>query len=1035
MTSCIPKEQCAAARRLSQAWLRRPQLEQLEDRLVPSIPDGTLLVATAPSSFASTDQSEFPTGIIGVNPSTGAQAPISLGGLFALPTYIAEGPDQQLYVTDLRAFGTGAVIRVDPVSGQQTVVAKGGFLNGPSAIVYVDGSLYVADTGDGSGNVHNLVKIDPNTGTQTIIISDNATGGFTVPVGMAPAGGDNVYLADEPGGYAGNSTGQVWEINLDTGAQTLFSQGGLFNHPVDVAVDPSGNIIVANTGGPANDVAGSIFRINPQTRAQSLITTFGPYSGTDSIAVGENGTIFVGAIAAGSNPGAVIAVNPNTGAQSSLTTAGNLSQVEGMQIFHAFAQPAATATTVTSSANPQIAGQPVRWTATVTAATGAVNFVNFESGDFSQTASHVGGAIVTSPALSGTYSLELQRNGSVANVEIRQSGTTYYNLPIAYYRFLFEYTANPGEGGVVNFQDTSSGFKAALHLSSTGQLLFYDSSGNLIATGTTTLVSGQVYALSAMIGTGSNAAWQIEINGTVEMSGTGNLGGGNNGSLKLGGNVAYTATYYYDDVAINSQAYPGPVPTGTVQFLVDGSLYGSPVPLSDGTATSTPTSTLSAGSHTVMASYSGDTTYAASTGALSGGQAINTPSTTTVILSSANPSVFGQPLTLTATVSAGPSATGTPTGSVTFLDGGTSLGTAALTSSGQASFTISIPLAVGLHTLTAVYSGDADFSASASLPITQTVDPGTTTTILVSSANPAVFGQPITLTATVSVNAPASGTPTGSVVFVIDGVGQAAVFLVNGTATLTTASLFVGTHTITATYSGDADFGASSSAPLTQAIPCGPNGSFVNALYEDVLNRAPDPNGFAFWVAQLQAGISRAQLATAFWQSAEHRGIEVDQYYQTLLGRNADAAGRQNWVQQLLAGTDESQVIVAFLTSPEFTAEHADNAAFVRALYQILLNRDPAPAEVASWQQDLQSGLSRAAVGYLFLSSDEADRDAVDEDYQNFLGRMESPQEQQGWLLALKNGLAKPSSLPVIFLASDEYQARASSRPCPCTVI
>jgi hypothetical protein len=1033
MTFRILKEWCAAARRLRQPSSCRLQLERLEHRLVPSIADGTLLVATSPSSYASTDQSGFQTGIVGINPSTGGQTPISLGGLFSLPTYIAEGPDQQLYVTDLRAFGTGAIIRIDPNSGQQSVVAEGGALNGPNAIAFVNGSLYVADTGDGSGSVHNIVRIDPNSGAQTVVVPDSATGGFTMPVGMVPAGEDSVYLADEPGGFSGSNTGQLWKVNLDTGAQTLISQGGLFNHPVDVALDPSGNIIVANTGSPANDTAGSIIRIDPQTHAQYLITTFGPFSGTDSVEVGENGTIFVGAIADGSNPASIIAVNPANGAQSTLTSSGDLSLVEGMRVFHTAVQTAATITTLASSANPQAAGQPVSWTATVTASSGAVNFVNFETGDFSQAASHVGGALVTNPALAGTYSLQLQRSGSVANYEVRQSGTTYYNLPTAYYRFLFDYTSNPGEGGVVNFQDTSSGFKAALHLSASGKLLFIDSTGAVLATGTTTLAAGQVYAISAMIGTGSDAVWQILLDGDPEMSGGGNLGSNNNGSLKLGGNSAYTATYYYDDVAINSQAFSGPVPTGSVQFLVDGSPYGTPVVLSDGSAASTPTSTLSAGSHTITASYSGDSTYAPSSGSLAGGQTVITLSTTITILSSANPSVFGQPLSLMASVSAVPPGAATPTGTVTFLDGGNLLGTASLTA-GQALLTDLI-LSVGIHTFVAVYNGDAEFTVSTSAPLSQTVEPGVTSTTLASSANPADFGQSITFTAAVSVEAPASGSPSGVVTFVVDGVLQAPLSLVDGTAMLTTASLFVGSHTITADYSGDTNF-EPSSATLNQAIPCGPDEMYVNALYCDVLNRPPDPNGLAFWVAQLQGGVSRAQVAGAFWQSAEHRGIEVDQDYQTILGRAGDAAGRQNWVQQLLSGTDESQVLLAFLTSPEFTAEHADSAAFVRALYKIVLNRDAAPAEVAFWQQDLQSGaLSRAAVSSLFLSSNEAFGDAVNQDYEQFLGRGESPEEQQAWVLALKNGSARSSSLSVIFLASDEYQGRASTRPCPCTTM
>src|SRR5205823_5277404 len=101
-----------------------------------------------------------------------------------------------------------------------------------------------------------------------------------------------------------------------------------------------------------------------------------------------------------------------------------------------------------------------------------------------------------------------------------------------------------------------------------------------------------------------------------------------------------TTTYYYDDVAINSQGYPGPVPTGTVQFLLDGANFGSPVALVGGSATSASTTTLSVGSHTVTANYLGDATYAPSSGTLAGGQTINaagtTASSTTSLASSAN---------------------------------------------------------------------------------------------------------------------------------------------------------------------------------------------------------------------------------------------------------------------------------------------------------------------------------------------------------------------------------------------------------------
>src|SRR5262249_3163435 len=98
--------------------------------------------------------------------------------------------------------------------------------------------------------------------------------------------------------------------------------------------------------------------------------------------------------------------------------------------------------------------------------------------------------------------------------------------------------------------------------------------------------------------------------------------------------------------------------------------------------------------------------------------------TVTTVTSSANPALVGQVVTFTATVSA----SGTPTGTVTFNDGATTLGTATLNNSGQATFATSA-LAVGSHTITASYGGDAAFLGSTSAPLTQSIDPTQVTSI------------------------------------------------------------------------------------------------------------------------------------------------------------------------------------------------------------------------------------------------------------------------------------------------------------------
>src|SRR5262249_42968574 len=147
-------------------------------------------------------------------------------------------------------------------------------------------------------------------------------------------------------------------------------------------------------------------------------------------------------------------------------------------------------------------------------------------------------------------------------------------------------------------------------------------------------------------------------------------------------------------------------------------------------------------------------------------QTVNKSASLTAVTSSLNPSVFGQTVTFTATVSAVAPGSGTPTGTVTFLDGTATLGTRSL-SAGSATLATSA-LTIGNHTISLSYAGDANFNTSTSAAITQT-DKGASSTAVTSSLNPSVFGQAVTFTATVSAVAPATGTPTGTVTF-LDGV-------------------------------------------------------------------------------------------------------------------------------------------------------------------------------------------------------------------------------------------------------------------------
>ncbi|PYT00801.1 MAG: hypothetical protein DMF63_05705 [Acidobacteria bacterium] len=208
--------------------------------------------------------------------------------------------------------------------------------------------------------------------------------------------------------------------------------------------------------------------------------------------------------------------------------------------------------------------------------------------------------------------------------------------------------------------------------------------------------------------------------------------------------------------------------------------------------------------------------------------------TTTSVSSSANPSVFGQPVTFTATVS---SAGGTPSGNVQFFDGVNPIGgSIALDGSGQAALTIS-SLSVGNHTITAQYGGvslgpgGGGYAASTGSLVgnPQVVNKAGTTIVLGPNINPTPTGQPVIFTATVSPVAPGAGTRTGTVTFFRNG-SPVCTNPVNASGQSACVMIFTiaGNYDITATYNGDGNFLASTTASPVVEMAIGPTAANAN---------------------------------------------------------------------------------------------------------------------------------------------------------------------------------------------------------------
>jgi hypothetical protein len=482
-----------------------------------------------------------------------------------------------------------------------------------------------------------------------------------------------------------------------------------------------------------------------------------------------------------------------------------------------------TATTVSSSLNPSAAGQSVTFTATVTSSDGG-GTVSFTAGGnpipgcsaepltpaagsyqaTCSTSSLSAGSIVVSAAYSGDTNYG-GSSGSITQTVRTLTTTTVSSSP------------NPASyGATVTLTATVSGTDG-------GGTVSFTADGNPVpgcSSQSLTLINGSYQAScttsSLAVGSHNIAAAYSGDTGYAPSSGNGGVTIAkatpadvvtNSGPVTLGNSVTFTATV--------SGPAGAATPAGSITWQVSGTAgatacTSSTTTLSSGTATCTIDAN-QAGTYAVSGDYQGDGNYAPATSSTDT-VTVTSLSTGTALTSSASPSTYGQAVTFTAAVS--PTDGG---GTVSFsADGKTISGCSAqslslVSGSYQATCTTSA-LTGGSHTILASYSGDTNYSGS-SATLTQTVSPKPATTTVKSSDNPSTYGHAVTFTATVS---PTDGQ--GSVTFT-SGTGTSettlcpaqGLTLVKGAyqATCTTSKLAASTTTITASYSGDTDYGKS----------------------------------------------------------------------------------------------------------------------------------------------------------------------------------------------------------------------------------
>jgi hypothetical protein len=461
-----------------------------------------------------------------------------------------------------------------------------------------------------------------------------------------------------------------------------------------------------------------------------------------------------------------------------------------------------------------------------------------------------------------TYSsISAQAGGNVQSATISASTYQSVSMDVTYSfgsvsagdEFDFQPAGNTSfNGGCFRLTGSQILSSQATAVPANGTQIYYTASAN--QGGTNHLVSVRYFFTPQCVGIATTAEpYALQTSGNTNVKYSGNFGV----TVSVPATVANTAvavssslnsSTYGQSVTFTATISRTPnsgVAGGTVTFVADSgtinqqTLCSAATVGAAGTATCS-VSTLTAGTHTITANYSGDSADSSSSGTLSGGQTVNKANTTTTVVPSVNPSTFGQSVTFTATVtptSSGAAAAANPTGTVTFYDGsaatGTQLGQGTLsTTGGVTTATLSVStlsVAGSPHTITAVYGGDTNYSGSSGTT-SETVNGMPTTTGVTSSKNPANAGTTITFTATVSQSTNLTSTPVGTIQF-YDGtvdsahkIGSAQTLsgsANSATASVQTAALTVGTHPIIAVYTpSSVSFSASdnSASPYSQEI-------------------------------------------------------------------------------------------------------------------------------------------------------------------------------------------------------------------------
>lgn len=805
---------------------------------------------------------------------------LRLGELF-----IYDGSNNVMIRVPLRGAGLGPQMVVSPATAVATASLTGiapGVINPSSTIYDAAGNLYIDDAINGR-------ILESTTFGSAIALGTIPAGNSTAPFSSVALAGDGTLYISSP------NTGTIYKLSPGGSPTAMSISGATLLQPAGLALDGYGYLYVADAG--TNQILRIDLENSNQASALTLTGLSTALAGPQGLSIDDADNLYV----ADTNNNRIVKIDLQT--STSLTNSATVLSTSSLTLSgpEAVVVNAAGGLTIADTGNSRLIELPLSGSPYAITLVGAslktpAGVTLLATGDLLVSDTTVGlvqvtrstsSVIFNTPTLvgsidsaDGNLSLDVENTGTVVlnatgsltnNAFLLQTTGTCPNvangstqIPVGdacTIDFGFKPTIAGTNTGTMNI--SASGITDVVTLTGTGYHVLdhfnvsvapstvtpgqpttltitainndgtvdntYTGTINLTCTDPACVLPAGAYTFTAansgtlvFPSSGANplnfntlGVWTVTVNDTTTTSGQTYTGTSNQVTVITTPAVTITSSVNPVNVSANTVltatlSSPYGTPSGTVTFMDGATVLGTGTLNSSGVATLT-ISFSTAGTHPLTVSYPGAGYFQAANSAVLN-ELVQTLGTTLTLTSTVNPLNVNANTVLTATAT---STSGTPNGTITFLDGTTVLGTAPLNASGVATLTVSFSTP-GTHPLTASYPATGPYQAGTSPVVNEIVQNFSTSSKLTSSVNPVLISSATVLTATLTSSA---GTPSGTVTF-YDGAAAigTATLNANGVATLNATFSTNGQHILTVVYGGSGPYQPITSPKLTQVV-------------------------------------------------------------------------------------------------------------------------------------------------------------------------------------------------------------------------